>query len=65
MMARQLFVGLLLGWIGLSGLLPAAPGPLTPHQLQAKAKQASKEKVCAKAKQRKKTAELCKQWGLA
>ena len=65
MMARRLFVGLLLGWIGLAGLLPAAQVPLNGQQLQAKAKQASKEKVCAKAKRRKKTLELCKQWGLA
>jgi hypothetical protein len=50
---------------GANGLLPADPRPLTGQQLQAKAKWASKEKVCAKAKKRKKTIELCKKWGLA
>lgn len=64
MMARHLFVGLLLGWIGLTGLLPAAQGPLTGQQLQAKAKLASKEKVCAKAKKRKQLKALCEKWGM-
>ena len=64
MMARHLFVGLLLGWIGLTGLLPAAPEPLTPRQLQAKAKLASKEKVCSRVKRSKQTSELCKKWGM-
>lgn len=65
MMARHLFVGLLLGWIGLTGLLPAAQGPLTSQQLQAKAKDRSKDKICNKIKKRKKAQELCKKWGLA
>jgi hypothetical protein len=50
---------------GANGLLPAKPVPLTGQQLQAKAKWASKEKICAKAKRSKKTLALCKQWGLA
>ena len=50
---------------GANGLLPSKPVPLTGQQLQAKAKWASKEKVCAKIKKRKKTIELCKKWGLA
>ena len=50
--------------MGLAGLL-AKPAPLTGQQLQAKYKQVSKEKVCAKAKRSKKTLALCKQWGLA
>ena len=64
MMARALTC-IALGLTGLNGLLPTDPQPLTGQQLQAKAKQASKEKVCAKAKRRKKTIELCKKWGLA
>lgn len=64
MMARVV-VCLMIGCTGLNGLLPSDPGPLTAKQLQAKAKQASKEKICAKAKRSKKTLALCKQWGLA
>ena len=64
MMARALTC-IALGLTGLNGLLPADPRPLTGQQLQAKAKWASKEKVCAKIKKRKKTIELCKKWGLA
>jgi hypothetical protein len=56
---------LLMVGAGLGGLMPSEPVPLTGQQLQAKAKWASKEKVCAKAKKRKKTIELCKKWGLA
>jgi hypothetical protein len=63
MMARVVAC-LMIGCTGLSGLLPSDPGPLTGQQLQAKYKQVSKEKVCAKAKRSKKTRELCKQWGM-
>jgi membrane protease subunit (stomatin/prohibitin family) len=65
MMARHLFVGLLLGWIGLTGLLPAVQGPLTGQQLQAKAKQASKDKVCAKVRKSNQLKALCEKWGKA
>lgn len=64
-MISRVALCLCLAGFGGNGLLPAAPGPLTGQQLQAKAKQVSKEKICAKAKRRKKTLELCKQWGLA
>ncbi|CAB4153970.1 hypothetical protein UFOVP628_42 [uncultured Caudovirales phage] len=64
MMARHLFAGLLLGWIGLTGLLPAVQGPLTGQQLQAKAKQASKARICDKKKLSSKTKALCNKWGM-
>lgn len=64
MMAKALTC-LALGLTGLNGLLPTDPQPLTGQQLQAKAKQAAKEKICANAKRRKKTQELCKKRGLA
>jgi hypothetical protein len=65
MMARRLFVGLLLGWIGLAGLLPAMPVPLTAHQLQLKAKDRSKAKVCDKKRLGSKTKALCERWAKA
>ena len=64
-MISRVVLCLCVAGFGANGLLPAKPVPLTGHQVQAKAKQASKDKVCANAKRRKKTLELCKQWGLA
>ena len=64
-MISRVVLCLCMAGFGVNGLLPADPQPLTGQQLQAKAKWASKEKVCAKIKKRKKTIELCKKWGLA
>ena len=64
-MISRVVLCLCVAGFGANGLLPAKPVPLTGQQLQAKAKWASKEKVCAKVKKRKKTQELCKKWGLA
>lgn len=64
-MISRVVLCLCMAGFGVNGLLPAKPVPLTGQQLQAKAKQASKDKVCANAKRRKKTQELCKKWGLA
>jgi hypothetical protein len=64
-MISRVVLCLCVAGFGANGLLPAKPLPLTGQQLQAKAKQASKDKVCANAKRRKKTQELCKKWGLA
>jgi hypothetical protein len=64
-MMSRIFTCLAIGFGGINGLLPVEPQPATGQQLQAKAKQASKDKICAKAKRRKKTLELCKKWGLA
>ena len=50
--------------LGLAGLLPPEPKPVTGYQLQLKAKQMSKVKVCSKVNRRKKTTQLCKRWGL-
>ena len=63
-MISRVVLCLLMICTGLPVLL-AKPAPLTVQQLQAKAKWASKEKICAKPKLRKKTVELCQQWGLA
>ena len=64
-MISRVVLCLCVAGFGANGLLPAKPVPLTGQQVQAKAKQASKDKVCANAKRRKKTLALCKQWGLA
>ena len=53
-----------LGTVGISGLFPDPPQPLTPWQLQVKAKEASKSAVCDKKKKKSKTVkELCQRWG--
>jgi hypothetical protein len=63
-MISRLVLCLLMICFGLLGLL-AKPAPLTAQQLQAKARWAAKEKICAKPKRRKNTLKLCQQWGLA
>lgn len=62
-MISRVALCLLMICMGLAGLL-AKPVPLTGQQLQAKARWASKDKVCAKAKKSKKTIELCNKWGI-
>lgn len=64
-MIDKIIVSVVLGTVGYNGLFPVppqAPAPLTPWQLQVKAKQASKSEVCAKNKQSKTVKELCKRW---
>ena len=62
-MISRVLLCLLMICMGLAGLL-AMPVPVTSQQLQAKARWASKAKVCAKAKKSKKTIEICNEWGI-
>jgi hypothetical protein len=64
MIAKHLFLSAVLGAAGFNGLFPDAPQPLTPWQLQVKAKQASVNEVCQrKKKQSEAVRQLCKRWG--
>jgi hypothetical protein len=51
--------------IGLNGLFPEPPKPLTAARLQATSKQKSVSDLCQKKKKKKSKAvkELCKKWG--
>jgi len=62
-MIDKLIVGALLSIVGWNGLHPAEPVPMTPSQLQVKAKDRSISKVCNKKKKSKKVKELCTRWG--
>ena len=62
-MIDKLILSAVLGTVGYNGLFPDPPQPLTPWQLQVKAKEGSKSEVCKKKKQSKTVKELCKRWG--
>lgn len=50
-------------WLGVAGLLPAdPPKPLTPAQLQVKAKQKSISDVCDRKSKSKEVQKMCKRW---
>ena len=62
-MIDKIIISTVLGMVGFNGLFPDSPQPLTPWQLQVKAKQGSKSEVCKKKKQSKTVKQLCKRWG--
>lgn len=59
MIAKNLFLSLVFGWSGISMLIPSTPAPLSTAQLQAKAKQRSKDALCKKLKKGAKRDRLC------
>jgi hypothetical protein len=62
-MIDKIILSAVLGTVGFNGLSPDPPQPLTPWQLQVKAKAASKSAVCNKKKKSKTVKQLCKRWG--
>ena len=65
-MIDKIILSAVLGTVGYNGLFPdppQPPQPLTPWQLQLKAKTASKSAVCNKKKQSKTVKQLCRRWG--
>jgi len=61
-MIDKLLLSAVLGTVGFNGLFPDPVQPLTPWQLQVKAKAASKSEVCKKKKKSKTVKELCERW---
>ena len=53
-MIDKLILSAVLGTVGYTGLFSDPPQPLTPWQLQVKAKEGSKSEVCNKKKKSKK-----------
>jgi hypothetical protein len=49
--------------VGLNGLFPDPPKPLTAARLQATSKQKSVSDLCQKKKKSKAVKELCQKWG--
>ena len=61
-MIERLLVASICTWFGVTGLIPESPKlPLTPSQLQAKAKMQSISNMCKKRKT-KKVNQICKRW---
>ena len=61
-MIDKIIFSAVLGTVGFNGLFPDTPPPLTPAQLQAKAKQKSISNVCDKKSKSKEVQKLCKRW---
>ena len=61
-MIDKIILSAVLGTVGFNGLFPDPPQPLTPWQLQVKAKEASKSEVCQKKKKSITVKKLCKRW---
>jgi hypothetical protein len=62
MIAKHLFLSAVLGITGANGLFPDTPQPLTPWQLQVKAKHRSMSDVCTRKKKTASVEAMCKRW---
>jgi hypothetical protein len=62
-MLDRLILSAVLGTVGFNGLFPDPPQPITPWQLQQKAKDKSVSQVCEKKKKSKQLKKLCERWG--
>ena len=62
-MIDRIMISAFMGVSGWHGLFPDTPQPLTPWQLQVKAKEASKSEVCKKKEQSETVKKLCRKWG--
>jgi hypothetical protein len=62
MISRSILCVVMAG-VGLNGLFPEPPKPLTAERLQAYSKQKSVSNLCQKKKKSKAVKELCKKWG--
>jgi hypothetical protein len=65
MIFERVLVAAVCGWLGVTGLFPATAEPakpLTPAQLQTKAKQKSISNVCKGKRKSQTVKEMCKRW---
>ena len=62
-MIDRLLVASICTWLGVTGLIPDPPKqPLTPSQLQVKAKEKSISEMCDRKPKSKQAKDLCKRW---
>jgi hypothetical protein len=61
-MIDKIILSAVLGTVGLNGLFPDTPQPLTPAQLQVQAKEKSISGVCDRKPKSKEAKELCRRW---
>ena len=65
MIFERVLVAAVCGWLGVTGLFPATAEPakpLTPAQLQAKAKQKSISNVCKGKRKSQTVKDMCRRW---
>ena len=58
----RIILCLTMGGVGLNGMFPEPPTPLTAKQIQQKGKQRSVSNMCQKKKKSKTVKELCQRW---
>ena len=61
-MIDKLILSAVLGTVGFNGLFPDTPQPLTPTQLQVKAKEKSISEMCDRKPKSKSAKDLCRRW---
>ena len=61
-MISRIIICAAMGAVGLNGMFPEPPVPLTSAQLQAKAKQKSVSNVCKGKRKSKTVKEMCRRW---
>ena len=61
-MIDRLILSAVLGTAGWHGLFPDTPQPLTPVQLQAKAKEKSISEMCDRKPKSRQAKDLCRRW---
>jgi hypothetical protein len=61
-MIDKIIFSAVLGTVGFNGLFPDTPQPLTPPQLQVKAKEKSISEMCDRKPKSKAARDLCRRW---
>ena len=61
-MLDRLILSATLSVTGYNGLFPDPPAPLTPSQLQVKAKEKSISEMCDRKPKNKEAKDLCRRW---
>jgi hypothetical protein len=61
-MIDKIILSAVLGTVGLNGLFPDTPQPLTPAQLQQKAKEKSISGMCDRKPKSSTAKDLCRRW---
>jgi hypothetical protein len=61
-MIDKIIFSAVLGIVGVNGLFPDTPQPLTPMQLQVQAKEKSISEMCDRKPKSKEAKDLCRRW---
>ena len=61
-MIDRIILSAVLGTVGWNGLFPEPPQPITPWQLQQKAKEKSVSAMCDRNPKSREAKDLCRRW---